>query len=137
MAKIKELAKIMKKLDFCMMTTTTKGGLSASRPMSNNGQVEYDGNSYFFTMKKSRTVKDLTKNKNVNLSFQGAKGLFLSVEGKGKIVKNQAAFEQHWTKDLDKWFKKGPATPGVVMIHVKAKRVKYWQNEKEGEVVLK
>ena len=46
---LKDVAELMKDIDLCMLTTTTENGALASRPMSNNGEVEYDGNSYFFT----------------------------------------------------------------------------------------
>jgi general stress protein 26 len=105
--------------------------------MSNNGDVKYDGNSYFFTWENSELVKDLKQNPHVNLSFNGAKKVFISVAGTGKIVKDKAVMEEHWTKDLDKWFDDGIDTMGVVMIQVKAQRIKLWDKEKEQEVKLK
>lgn len=141
---LQELSKKMKKLDLCMMTTITSRGMAASRPMSNNRDVEYDGTSYFFTEAKSHVVKDLEKNKHVNLSFTGNKSflpkgaqIWVSVAGTAKLVKNRAKMEAHWNPDLEKWFKDGLDTPGIVMIEVKARRIKFWEREKEGEVVLK
>jgi general stress protein 26 len=134
---LKEVSKKMKNLDLCMMTTVTKNGMTAARPMSNNGDVDYDGNSYFFTWNKSQLVKDLKKDSHVSLSFNGAKKLFVSVSGKAKIIKDQSKMEPHWVPDLEKWFENGIETPGLVMIQVKAKHIKYWQGEEEGEVKLK
>jgi general stress protein 26 len=54
---LKEIASKISKLDICMLTTRTTGGMLTSRPMSNNGDVEYDGNSYFLTFDQSQTVK--------------------------------------------------------------------------------
>lgn len=48
---IQYLAKKMKGIDFSMFSTNTDGGLIASRPMSNNGDVEYDGDSWFLPMR--------------------------------------------------------------------------------------
>jgi general stress protein 26 len=48
----------------------------------------------------------------------------------------KAAFQQHWTSDLDKWFDEGVDTPGIVLIKVKANRVTYWKGREEGEVEL-
>ncbi len=134
-ASLKEISKKLKDIDLCMMTTVGPHGVVESRPMSNNGQVEYDGNSYFYTWEDSQLVKDLKKNKNVNLGFNGKKRLFVSVTGKARLTKNKKELEEHLTDGLDRWFKKGPETPGVVMVHVKAKRVKYWQDEEEGEFI--
>ena len=139
MAKVsmKALSKKMRNLDYCMMTTATAGGALSSRPMSNNGEVEYDGNSYFFTWKKSRLVKDLKKNSRVNLEFMGAKRLFVSVTGQAKLTDNRAKMADHWTKELKTWFKDGVDTDGLVMVQVAAKRIKFWQDEQEGEVVVR
>ncbi|MEO1910926.1 MAG: hypothetical protein ABGX10_10930 [Paracoccus sp. (in: a-proteobacteria)] len=42
---IQDLAKAMGKIDFTMLTTRTEGGQLATRPMSNNSEVEWDGDS--------------------------------------------------------------------------------------------
>jgi general stress protein 26 len=126
----------MRKLDICMLTTKTSRGLVTSRPMSNNGDVEYDGNSWFFTFDKTRTVKDISENPQVNLGFNGPKDLFISLTGKAKLVKNKATMAEHWLDELNRWFPQGLETPGIIMIHVKAKRIKFWQREEEGEIKL-
>ncbi|MCG6112249.1 MAG: pyridoxamine 5'-phosphate oxidase family protein [Paracoccus sp.] len=43
------MAKAMGTIDFAMLTTPTEGGQFATRPMSNNSEVEWDGDSYYFT----------------------------------------------------------------------------------------
>ena len=43
---------------------------------------------------------------------------------------------KHWNPDLDRWFAQGLDTPGIVLIRVTAKRIKYWQGEDQGEVTL-
>lgn len=42
---VSEIAEKMKDIDFCMLTTVTEGGQLSSRPMSNNRDVDYDGDS--------------------------------------------------------------------------------------------
>lgn len=44
-----DLSEKMGKIDFGMLSTRTRGGAVASRPMSNNGEVGYHGDSFFFT----------------------------------------------------------------------------------------
>jgi general stress protein 26 len=133
---LKEISKKMRRLDLCMMTTFTNRGMISSRPMSNNGDVKYDGNSYFFTTTEGHLVKDLKKNAHVNLAFTGPKKLFLSVTGEARVIKDRATMQKHWVDELDNWFDNGVDSPDLVMITVKAKRIKYWQKEKEGEWVL-
>ena len=55
--KLSDIAAKMRKLDICMMTTLAENGQLTSRPMSNNGDVEYDGNSYFYSFEESEVVK--------------------------------------------------------------------------------
>jgi general stress protein 26 len=139
---LQELAKKMAGIDFAMLSTHTQDGSVAARPMSNNGDVEYDGDSFYFTYENARTVGDIERDANVGLSFQGAKGLFgkpplfVSVEGKAELIRDKAQFEAHWTKELDYWFKQGIDTPGIVLIKVHAVRVHYWDGEDEGEVPM-
>ena len=40
---LSDLSKAMRSIDFAMLSTRTEGGEIAGRPMSNNGDVDYDG----------------------------------------------------------------------------------------------
>lgn len=137
-----DLSKKMKDIDFAMLTTKTEGGEKAARPMSNNGDVDYDGDSYYFTWNTSRMVSDITGDPKVSLSFQGKSGLlgkppiFVAVEGDAEVIRDKEEFHDHWTKDLNRWFEHGVDTPGVVMIKVHATRIHYWDGEDDGEVMV-
>ena len=136
------LAKKMRGIDFAMLSTHTENGEIAARPMSNNGDVDYNGDSYYFTWDDSRMVADIQRNPKVSLSFQGKGGLLglmpfmVAVEGRAELVQDKPSFAQHWNKDLNRYFKDGPDTPGVVMIKVHAARIHYWDGEEDGEVHL-
>ncbi|OBX19189.1 pyridoxamine 5'-phosphate oxidase [Erythrobacter sp. QSSC1-22B] len=133
------IAEAMKDIDFVMLNTHTKDGQIGARPMSNNRQVDYDGDSYYFTWEDCLMVDDIKRDPKVGLSLQGrgsadgAPGIFISVEGRAEIVRDKAAFAKHWTKDLDRWFEDGTETEGMVMLHVKATRAAYWDGEEEGD----
>lgn len=131
-----ELAKKMRGIDLTTLLTHTDGDHIAGRPMSNNGEVNYDGSSYYFTWDQSRMVADIEKNDKVALSFQGAEAFFVAVEGTASLVRDTAQMKEHWTPDLDRWFEQGLETPGIVMIQVDATRVAYWDGEDQGEVDL-
>ncbi len=49
-------------------------------------------------------------------------------------MRDKERFADHWSKDLDRWFPRGIDTEGLVMSHVRAERVHYWDGEDEGEV---
>lgn len=133
---LSEVAQKMRDIDIAMLSTHTDGGAIAGRPMSNNGEVEYDGDSYYFTWEDTRMVDDIRRNRKVGLSFQGKKAFMVAVEGEADVIKDKAEFKEHWTPDLDDWFKDGIDTKGVVMIKISAKRAHYWDGEEEGEVKL-
>lgn len=136
---IDHIAKAMKDIDFVMLGTHTKGGEIGHRPMSNNREVDYDGDSYYFTWEDCLMVEDIKRNSKIGLSLQGrhekggAPGIFISVEGHAKIIRDRAQFEQHWSDDLNRWFKDGVETDEMVLIHVEATRAAYWDGEDEAD----
>ena len=133
---LKDLAEKMRDIDIAMLLTHAEGGTIAGRPMSNNGEVDYDGDSYYFTWEQAKMVSDIEADPKVSLAFQGEKTFAVAVEGVAKLVRDKAQFAEHWTPDLDKWFDDGIDTEGVVMIHVHASRVHYWDGEDQGEVSM-
>jgi len=136
-----ELAKKMAGIDFTMLQTHA-GGQIAGRPMSNNGDVDYDGDSWFFTMENTDMVREISADPNVALGLTGSKSLlgkpplFVHVQGRAALIRDRATMAQHWVKDLERWFEQGVDTPGLVLIHVHANRIHYWDGEDEGEIVV-
>ena len=94
--KLSDIASKMRKLDICMMTTLAENGQLTSRPMSNNGDVEYDGNSYFYSFEESEVVRELKTNSNINLSFQGPDMLYIAISGKAELVSDKDVLKKHW-----------------------------------------
>lgn len=137
---LEELSKKMRDIDFAMLSTHTDNGAVATRPMSNNGEVEYDGDSYLFSYDSARTISDIRRDPQVGLSFVGAKGLlgkpplFIAVEGRAELIRDKTAFAEHWSQDLDHWFEHGVDTPGLILIKVHADRIHYWDGHDEGEL---
>ncbi|MCW2350906.1 pyridoxamine 5'-phosphate oxidase family protein [Sphingobium sp. B12D2B] len=137
-----DLSDKMGKIDFGMLSTRTEGGALASRPMSNNGEVAWRGDSFFFTYEAARTIADIERDPEVGLTFTGAVGLlggpplFIAVEGRAELIRDKARFAEHWNKDLERWFEQGIDTPDLVMIQVRARRIHYWNGSDEGEVPL-
>ena len=139
---LSDLSKKMADIDFCMLVTQGREAALTSRPMSNNGDVEYDGDSWFFAYEDSAKIPQIEANPDVTLTFAGAGGLlggpgiFLSAEGTAEIIRDKAAFEKHWVKDLDRWFDQGVDTPGLVLIKAHADHLHYWDGEDQGEVAI-
>lgn len=140
---LEQLSEKMKDIDFAMLATYAPGGEIGSRPMSNNREVDYDGDAWFFTDETSQMVADIASNPAVNLSYQGKSGLlglrpfFAAVEGHAILIRDKQAFAEHWTKGLERWWPDGIDTPGIVLIKVSGKRAHYWDGEDEGELLLR
>ena len=139
---LSDISEKMRDIDFTMLSTRTEGGALAARPMSNNREVDYDGDSYFFTCDETRLVADIMRDPNVGLAYQaksgmlGMKPFFVAVEGRAEAIKDKARFEEHWHKELDAWFKEGVDTPGLTLIKVYAERLHYWDGYDSGELDL-
>ena len=131
---LSDIAEKMRDIDIAMLSTHSDNGTIAARPMSNNRQVDYDGDSYYFTWEHSRMVVDIKRDPQVSLAFQGKRAFSVAVEGQAEVIKDKAQFKDHWTKDMDRWFQQGVDTEGVVMLKVHAQRVHYWDGEDMGEI---
>ena len=139
---LEELASQLKKIDFCMLSTNAGSGRISSRPMNNNGDVEYDGDSWFFSYEDSKKVSEIEGIDDVSLTFTaapsllGKPGIFIAVEGTASLIRDKSAFEAHWVAELGRWFPEGIETSGIVLIKVSAKTIQYWDGEDNGELSL-
>lgn len=139
---LKDLSEVMRGIDIAMMTTRASNGSLESRPMSNNKDVDYHGDSYFFALDDTRVVQDLKRSPNVCLAYDGRTGLlqkhfYISIAGEAELITDMATMKRHWVPDLEAWFQKGLDTPGLTMIKVHAHHVHWWQGMDEGEITLK
>ena len=132
-ASLGTLAKKMKNLDFCMMVTQDGHHGYHSRPMSNNGKVEYDGNSWFFTYEDSNKVRQITNDPKVSLIYQTDDMLFIECYGRASIIHQKSMLAEKWIDELKMWFPQGIDTPGICLIKVTANRIQFWDKEGEGE----
>jgi general stress protein 26 len=137
-----DIAGKMREIDFAMLSTRTANGAIAGRPMSNNREVDFDGDAWIFTCDETRMVEDIDRDPRVGLAYQGTAGalgfrpFFVAVEGRAELIRDKAEFRAHWTSGLDRWFEEGVDTPGLVLIKVCAERLHYWDGMDEGEIAL-
>ena len=134
---IKKVADMMRDLDFCMLTTRSDDGLLRARPMSNNGEVEFDGEVWFFSAADSRKVEEIGADPSVELSYADTKRyLFISLSGEAEIVSDVEKKRELWVEELDRWFEGGPESDEIVLIKVTPTLVAWWNGEDGGEVSL-
>lgn len=132
-ASLETIAKKMRDLDLCMLLTQDGRHAVHARPMSNNGKVDYDGDSWFFTLEDTNKVRQVEASPHATLVFQNGDGLFIECYGRATIVRDRATLEEKWVPDLDRWFTKGLDTPGLCLLKISATRVHFWDKEEEGE----
>lgn len=136
-ATISKVAEMMRDIDFCMFTTSSATGRLRSRPMSNNGEVEFDGEVWFFSGANTRKIADLEAEPRVQLSYAVPDEFkFIAMTGEAAIVRDVAKKQELWIKDLERWFPAGPESADVVLIKVRPTTVAYWVGEEEGEITL-
>ena len=125
--KLAKLREIVKAVDICMLTTVDERGDLHSRPMSNNRDVEFDGDLWFFTYGSSHKADEVGRVPRVNASFADVEGqLYASLTGQAEVVRDRAQIEEHWQPQLKAWFPEGVDTPDIALLKVTVERAEYW-----------
>ena len=127
----REIAELIKDIDICMLVTQSSGTVRG-RPMSNNGKVEFDGDSWFFSLRESGKVADIEQDPRVELAYIATeRGAWVSVEGKAEVVEDDAKKRELWEDDLGQWFQNGPDDDELILLKVRADRIHAWANGEE------
>jgi general stress protein 26 len=120
------VAERMRELDICMFTTRTDEGV-ATRPMSNNGQVQYDGDTWFFAPRDGAMVRQIEADPTVALGYIATeRGTWIAIEAVAAIDDDATHKRERWFEELSRWFENGPDDPGVVLIRATATRIRAW-----------
>ncbi len=84
---LKDISEIIRKIDICMMGTLHDKGRIESRPMSNNRDVNFEGDCHFFALQDSGAVVDIKQNPQTCLSYVGDDHTYVSISGKSDLIK--------------------------------------------------
>src|SRR5690349_16178865 len=114
---IPQVAELLKRIDMCMFATVGADGELHARPMSNNGDVEWDGSSWFFAPADGRLAGELRANPQAVTSYQ-AEGEFswVVLSGAAEIVDDSDMKHRLWQSSFERWFPNGPDDPNVALI---------------------
>ncbi|HJU54254.1 MAG TPA: pyridoxamine 5'-phosphate oxidase family protein [Pyrinomonadaceae bacterium] len=127
--KLERLREIVKAVDICMLTTVDERGDLHSRPMSNNRDVEFDGDLWFFTYGSSHKVDEIGRVPKVNASFADVDAQqYASLTGRAEVVRDRAKIEELWKPQLRAWFPEGVETPDIALLKVTIERAEYWDS---------
>jgi len=128
------VAERMRELDICMLSTRTDDGI-ASRPMSNNAQVEYDGDTWFFARRASAVVREIETDPTVALGYIATeRGTWIAIDAEAAIDHDANHKRERWFEELRRWFENGPDDPEVVLIRATATRIRAWGGDTDLDV---
>jgi general stress protein 26 len=123
---LKPVAEALRDIDICMLTTRSDDGLH-NRPMSNNRQVDYDGDTWFFAYRDSRLAREIEAAPQIALGYAANdRGVWLAMEAEAELVDDAEEKRRRWFDDLDQWFQNGPDDPKVTLIRASATRIRSW-----------
>jgi len=126
---LEKLRELVKDIDFCMLTTVDEGGDLHSRPMSSNGDIDEDGDIWFFTNASSHKVSEIAKLPKVNVSFADTDNQrYLSVSGTAQLVRDRAKIEELWRPEFKMWFPEGKDDPEIALLRVSLEKAEYWDS---------
>lgn len=126
-AQLAKLVELVKDIDFCMLTTIAEDGSLHSRPMSVNGQIESNGDLWFFTYADSSKVAEVDRVEQVNVSFSAPeKQRYISLAGTAQLVRDRAKLQELWKPELKAWFPKELDEPEIALLKVTVKIAEYW-----------
>jgi general stress protein 26 len=126
---LEKLRELVKDIDFCMMTTVDEGGGLHSRPMSSNGDIDADGDIWFFTKASSHKVSEIAKLPKVNVSFADPQNQrYVSVSGTAQLVRDPAKIDELWRPEFKIWFPEGKDDPDIALLRVTLEKAEYWDS---------
>ena len=126
---LQKLREMVKDIDFCMLTTIDENGDPHSRPMSSNGDIDPDGDLWFFTSLSSHKVSEIENSPKVNLSFADPENQrYISITGAAQLVRDREKIEELWRPEFRIWFPKGKDDPEVALLRVDLQKGEYWDN---------
>ncbi|HEV2834259.1 MAG TPA: pyridoxamine 5'-phosphate oxidase family protein [Pyrinomonadaceae bacterium] len=124
-----KLREMIEDIDFCMLTTIDEQGDPHSRPMSSNGDIDSNGDLWFFTGASSHKVSEVAKSPKVNVSFADPDNQrYVSVTGVAQLVRDRKKIDELWRPEFKMWFPQGKEDPDVALLRVNLEKGEYWDS---------
>ena len=126
---LEKLRELIKDIDFCMLTTIDERGEPHSRPMSSNGDIDTNGDLWFFTAASSHKVGEVNASPKVNVSFADPDNQrYVSVTGEAQLIRDREKIDELWRPQFKMWFPKGKDDPEVALLCVSLEKGEYWDS---------
>ena len=131
-----KLGDLIKDIKFAMLTTLTRDGHLASRPMTTQNKT-FDGTLWFFAALNSPNTEDLEAHPEVNLAYAKPGSMeFVSVSGDAKISMDRAKMQELWSESYKAWFPEGLGDPNICLLRVEVATAEYWDTPSAKAVQL-
>src|SRR5215213_191290 len=126
---LEKLRELVTDIDFCMLTTVDESGDLHSRPMSSNGDIDANGDIWFFTNASSHKVSEIAKLPKVNVSVADTENQrYMSVSGTAQRVRDRAKIDELWRPEFKMWFPEGKDDPEVALLCISLEKAEYWDS---------
>ncbi|MGQ4274610.1 pyridoxamine 5'-phosphate oxidase family protein [Terrihabitans sp. B22-R8] len=123
-----KVLEILKDTHITMLATRGENGVLHARPMGVN-HAEFDGDLWFLTALSSEKVAEIEADPEVLLTYADtSKQNYVSISGKGRIVRDRALIEKHWFEPARTWFPEGKDDPNLGLIQVSVDVAEYWDS---------
>lgn len=131
---LEQLSELIAGIEVAMLTTVDRTGRLHSRPMMALRSMA-EGALWFFTQGSSHIVDDVNAHHPVNACYvDSARGRYVSVSGRARVVTDRARISELWEPRLTKWMPGGAADASVVLIRVEVQEAESWEWGNEREV---
>ena len=135
---IPQIAALINEIDICLFTTRGERGELHSRPMSNNGQVEWDGQSWFFAPADGRLVAELRADPAAVAAYRAEQGYtFVSVSGRATIETDEGSRSATGSTSSSAGSRTDRPIPNVTLIRLDAEHADWWTEDGDGSADLR
>ena len=126
---LETLRDIVNRTKVAMLTTQGTDGLLRSRPLQTL-QADEQGRLWFFVSASSRKIDELQREHgNVCLAYADtAKQDYVSISGRGEIVRDRARMKELWSPWVKVWFPEGLEDPDLALLCVQMEKAEYWDS---------
>jgi general stress protein 26 len=123
-----KVLELLKDARIAMMATRGEGGVMHARPMGTN-HAEFDGYLWFLTDLSSEKVAEIQADPEVLLTYADpANQNYVSISGKGQVLRDRATIDAQWFEAARTWFPKGKDDANLAVIKVDVQLAEYWDS---------
>ena len=135
---IHDVAALINRIDICVLASRAEDGELHARPMSNNGEADWDGQSWFLAPSDGRLVAELRANPEAVTTYRAETGYtFVTISGRTTLETDPSLKRRLWLDELERWFPNGPEDPNVTLIRLDAEAAQWWTEDGDGSADLR